>query len=297
MKLNRWTTPLQGRDFRNATNANWDMLENLATDLYLEIKKALGIIDEKEAALYRYIITEDNQLREHMKSEDDALRTLIADNKEELETDLRNLDIEVNNRVDNLINSTPQPSEIVDARTDKDGKVYTVLRERLTALQVGNESKLQVFHSIDDIPKMETYDWLMYESNIINDIRTFVNLDSERFPLTFVKEVDTEVPISAMVFGNLGDSNFPVTNTARIRLSSKFKFGSAYIYGVYVGEVTAFQTVVDGVTYSGGDPSQDGTFKIYVSGRVLATSINVIVIAFSKGKELTRMQVFNDIIN
>ncbi|MBC1919427.1 hypothetical protein HCJ46_11805 [Listeria booriae] len=297
MKLNRWTTLLQGRDFRNATNANWDMLEKEAADLYLEIKKALGIIDEKEAALYRYIITEDNQLRERMKSEDDALRNLIGDNKEELEIGLQHLDTELNNRVDNLIKSTPQPSEIVDARTDKDGKVYTVLRERLTALQTNAESKLQIFHTIDDISKMKENDWLMYESSIINDIRTFVNLDRERYPLTVVKEVATTPPRSAMIFGTLGDSNFPVTYTAKIRLSSKFKFGSAYIYGVYVGEVTAFQTIVDGVTYSGGDPSPDGTFKIYVSGRVLATSINVVVVAFSKGKELARMQVFNNIIS
>lgn len=296
MKLNRWTTLLQGRDFRNATNANWDMLENLASDLYLEIKKVLGIIDEKEAALYRYIITEDNQLREQMKSEDDGLRNLIADNKEELQIELQSLDSELNNRVDNLIASTPQPSEIVDARTDKDGKVYTVLRERLTALQVGAESKLQVFHSIEDIPKMKTNDWLMYESSIINDIRTFVNLDSERFPFTFVKEVATIPPRSALVFGNLGDNNFPITNTAKIRLSAKYKFGAAYIYGVYIGEVTAFQTIVDGVVYSGGDPLADGTFKVYVSGRILTTSINVAVVAFSKGKEIARMQVFNNVI-
>lgn len=297
MKLNRWTTLLQGRDFRNATNANWDMLENLASELYLEIKKVLGIIDEKEAALYRYVITEDNRLQERMKSEDDAIRNLMADNKEELEIGLQNLDTEVNSRVDNLIASKPQLSEVIDARTDKDGKVYTVLRERLTALQMGVESKLQIFHSIDDIPKMKESDWLIYESSVINDIRTFVNLDRERYPLTFVKEVATTPPRSAMIFGMLGDSNFPVTYTAKIRLSSKFKFGSAYIYGVYIGEVTAFQTIVDGVIYSGGDPLADGTFKIYVSGRVLATSINVAVVAFSKGKEVARMQVFNNVIN
>ncbi|MBC1491951.1 hypothetical protein HB884_07815 [Listeria booriae] len=297
MKLNRWTTLLQGRDFRNATNANWDMLEKEAADLYLEIKKVLGIIDEKEAELYRYIITEDNQLRERMKSEDDALRNLIGDNKEELEIGLQHLDTELNNRVDNLIKSTPQPSEIMDARTDKDGKVYTVLRERLTALQIDAESKLRVFHSIDDIPKMKTNDWLMYESGAINDIQTFVNLDGDRYPLTFVKEVVAIPPRSALVFGNLGDSVFPVINAAKIRLSSKFSFGATYIYGVYVGEVTSFQTIVDGIIYSGGDPLPDGTFKIYVAGRVLSSSINVVVVAFSNGKEITRMQVFNNMMS
>lgn len=143
---------------------------------------------------------------------------------------------------------------------------------------------------------MKTNDWLMYESSIINDIRTFINLDSERFPLTFVKEVATIPPRSALVFGNLGDNNFPITNTAKIRLSAKYKFGAAYIYGVYIGEVTAFQTIVDGVVYSGGDPLADGTFKVYVSGRILTTSINVAVVAFSKGKEIARMQVFNNVI-
>lgn len=39
------------------------------------------------------------------------------------------------NRVDNLIRSTPQPSEIVDTRTDLNGKVYTVAKDRIDAEQ------------------------------------------------------------------------------------------------------------------------------------------------------------------
>lgn len=49
--------------------------------------------------------------------------------------DLDRLDLEQKNRVENLIRSTPQPSEIVDVRTDRNGKVYPVAKERIDAEQ------------------------------------------------------------------------------------------------------------------------------------------------------------------
>ncbi|GEM_PF-5811505 len=43
--------------------------------------------------------------------------------------------LEQKNRVDNLIRSTPQPSELVDVRTDRNGKVYSVAKDRVDAEQ------------------------------------------------------------------------------------------------------------------------------------------------------------------
>ncbi|GIN23132.1 right-handed parallel beta-helix repeat-containing protein [Siminovitchia fordii] len=43
--------------------------------------------------------------------------------------------LEQKNRVDNLIRSTPQPSELVDVRTDRNGKVYSVAKDRIDADQ------------------------------------------------------------------------------------------------------------------------------------------------------------------
>ncbi|MBC1272693.1 immunoglobulin-like domain-containing protein [Listeria booriae] len=298
MKLNRWTDLLQGRTFRNITNENWDILEKFASDYYLEIQRILGIINDKEATLYRYVIAEDNKVREKMKAEDDALRGLITDSVEHLEGEITDLGVQVNNRVDNLINSTPQPSEVVDARTDSKGFAHPSLRAHLVAMETTIDSKLQVFYSLDEVPKMRMKDWLLLQSGVVNDVQNFIYLNAKDFPLTFVKEV--AVPAlnnGSVIIGNLGDNNFPITEVAKIRLSSAVKFGTAtYIYGIYVGNITAFKTVVDGIPYSGGDPAADGTFKIYVSGRVLATSINVEVIAYANGKEMAKMQVFNNVI-
>ncbi len=49
--------------------------------------------------------------------------------------DLDRKDTEQKNRVDNLIRSNPQPSEVVDIRTDRNGKVYTVAKDRIDAEQ------------------------------------------------------------------------------------------------------------------------------------------------------------------
>lgn len=61
---------------------------------------------------------------------------------------------EQKNRVDNLITNNPQPSEVVDARTDGDGTVYGTLRDRLngkdsdTAAQLA-EMETQANHDAD----------------------------------------------------------------------------------------------------------------------------------------------------
>ncbi|MBC1937193.1 hypothetical protein HCA69_12500 [Listeria grandensis] len=297
MKLNRWTDLLQGRTFRNITNENWDMLEKFASDYYLKIQEILGVINDKEAALYRYVINEDNKVRETMKAEDEALRGLITDSAERLQGEIVDLGVQVNNRVDNLINSVPQPSEVVDARTDSKGFAHPSLRAHLVAMETTIDSKLQVFYSLDDVPRMRTKDWLLLQSGVVSDIQSFIYLNAVNFPLTFVKEVATPaLDGGSVIIGNLGDGNFPIVEVAKIRLSNPYKFGAAYMYGVYIGNVTAFKTIVDGVSYSGGDPAADGTFKIYVQGRVLTTSINVEVIAYANGKEMARMQVFNNTI-
>lgn len=49
--------------------------------------------------------------------------------------DLDRLDLEQKNRVDTLIRENPQPDEIVDVRTDRNGKVYPVARDRINADQ------------------------------------------------------------------------------------------------------------------------------------------------------------------
>jgi len=49
--------------------------------------------------------------------------------------DLDRADLEQKNRVDELIVGNPQPSEVVDLRIDRNGRVYRVARDRVNAIQ------------------------------------------------------------------------------------------------------------------------------------------------------------------
>ena len=69
---------------------------------------------------------------------DRVFRNDLNKNFEDIEVDIRSQTA----RVDNLINSVEQPSEVVDARTDKDGIVYPVLKERLDTEQHNIETEL-----------------------------------------------------------------------------------------------------------------------------------------------------------
>lgn len=62
---------------------------------------------------------------------DRVFRNALNDNFKDIEADIKSQ----KERVDNLITNAEQPSEVVDSRTDKDGHVYAVLKDRLDAEQ------------------------------------------------------------------------------------------------------------------------------------------------------------------
>ncbi len=69
--------------------------------------------------------------------------------------DIDRLIVEQKNRVETLIRENPQPSEVVDGRVDRNGKVYPVLKERIDAEQLEiEEARVDAFDK--EYPSLKT---------------------------------------------------------------------------------------------------------------------------------------------
>ncbi|CCQ19426.1 Alpha-amylase [Listeria monocytogenes N53-1] len=149
MKLDlwKWEMLLQGREFRNKTNDNWQKLMDWS-----------DFISTGLSAIYVYVNKADATLNNKIDTVDKA----------------------VNARVNELISGTEQLSEVVDARSDAFGARYPVLRERLNQEQLNFSKKSTIQFDASTIISMEKQDIGLLTSKKISEAQTvcFLNISS-----------------------------------------------------------------------------------------------------------------------
>jgi hypothetical protein len=134
------------------------------------------------------------------------------------------------NRVDNQINNTPQPSEILDTRVDRNGVVYPVLKTRIDAEQKKIDDALAgkngtVFYTSlkdrfdknDD--KLETLELSLYQKATKAELTNAVSIKADK---TYV---DTQI-------SNIGSASPKGTYVTLAALQTAFPTGNSNIYVV-----------------------------------------------------------------
>ncbi|WP_099224116.1 alpha-amylase [Listeria costaricensis] len=179
MKLDLWLWDmlLQGREFRNKTNENWQKISDWS-----------GEIETGLRTIYHYVDQQDAKLAAD-----------LADTRDEL-----------NGRVDNLIAGVEQPSETVDARADRHGKIYPTLRTRLNAEQEAAEKHSTIHTDLSEIMTMASQDLGVWTYKEIIDRQTvcLLNVSSSDktapIQLTQLSEVAYTGEITSLVLAKLG---------------------------------------------------------------------------------------------
>ncbi|AFH78726.1 alpha-amylase [Listeria monocytogenes] len=179
MKLDlwKWEMLLQGREFRNKTNDNWQKLMDWS-----------DFISTGLSAIYVYVNKADATLNNKIDTVDKA----------------------VNARVNELISGTEQLSEVVDARVDAFGARFPVLRERLNQEQVIYNKKSTVQFDVNTIINMEKQDIGLLTSKTISEAQTvcFLNISSLNEDADIVLEKTGETSFSenltSLVFAKIG---------------------------------------------------------------------------------------------
>ncbi|EEU7815229.1 alpha-amylase [Listeria monocytogenes] len=179
MKLDlwKWEMLLQGREFRNKTNDNWQKLMDWSDFISTGLK-----------AIYVYVNKADATLNNKIDIVDKA----------------------VNARVNELISGTEQLSEVVDARSDAFGARYPVLRERLNQEQLNFSKKSTIQFDASTIISMEKQDIGLLTSKKISEAQTvcFLNISSLDEDADIILEKTGETSFSesltSLVFGKIG---------------------------------------------------------------------------------------------
>ncbi|MBC1507727.1 alpha-amylase [Listeria sp. FSL L7-1509] len=179
MKLDlwKWEMLLQGREFRNKTNDNWQKLMDWSS-----------FISTGLDAIYVYINKADASLNQKIETVDKA----------------------VNVRINELINGVPQLDEVVDARTDAFGEKYPVLRARLNEEQVIYSKKSTLQFDVDSIISMQEQDIGLLTSKSITEPQTvcFLNVSSldEQADIILEKTGETSFSdkLTSLVFARIG---------------------------------------------------------------------------------------------
>lgn len=179
MKLDlwKWEMLLQGREFRNKTNENWQRLMEWSSFI------STGL-DE----IYVYVNRADSGLNKKIDTIDKA----------------------VNARINELISGNQQPDEVVDSRSDAHGVRYPVLRERLNQEQLIFSNKSTVQFDVDNIISMEKQDVGLLTSKTILEEQTvcFLNISSLKEDADIVLEKAGETSFSesltSLVFAKIG---------------------------------------------------------------------------------------------
>ncbi|CAC95405.1 alpha-amylase [Listeria innocua] len=179
MKLDlwKWEMLLQGREFRNKTNDNWQKLMDWSNFISTGID-----------TIYTYVNKADATLNAKIETVDKA----------------------VNARVNELISGTEQLSEVVDARADAFGTRYPVLRERLNQEQQIFNKKSTAHFDVDNVIGMDKQDIGLLTSKSITEAQTvcFLNISSFNENADIVLEKTSETSFSesltSLVFAKLG---------------------------------------------------------------------------------------------
>ncbi|HCJ4529764.1 TPA: alpha-amylase [Listeria innocua] len=179
MKLDlwKWEMLLQGREFRNKTNDNWQKLMDWSNFISTGID-----------TIYTYVNKADATLNAKIETVDKA----------------------VNARVNELISGTEQLSEVVDARADAFGTRYPVLRECLNQEQQIFNKKSTAHFDVDNVIGMDKQDIGLLTSKSITEAQTvcFLNISSFNENADIVLEKTSETSFSesltSLVFAKLG---------------------------------------------------------------------------------------------
>ncbi|MDT0000692.1 alpha-amylase [Listeria cossartiae subsp. cayugensis] len=179
MKLDlwKWEMLLQGREFRNKTNDNWQKLIDWSSFISTGLNE-----------IYVYVNKADSILNKKIDTVDKA----------------------VNARVNELISGSEQLSEVVDSRVDAEGTRYPVLRERLNQEQLIFSNKSTVQFDVENIINMQKQDIGLLTSKIISEAQTvcFSNVSSFNEGADIVLEKTGETSFSekltSLVFVKIG---------------------------------------------------------------------------------------------
>ncbi|EAD5687337.1 alpha-amylase [Listeria innocua] len=179
MKLDlwKWEMLLQGREFRNKTNDNWQKLMDWSNFISTGID-----------TIYTYVNKADATLNAKIETVDKAVTA----------------------RVNELISGTEQLSEVVDARADAFGTRYPVLRERLNQEQQIFNKKSTAHFDVDNVIGMDKQDIGLLTSKSITEAQTvcFLNISSFNENADIVLEKTSETSFSesltSLVFAKLG---------------------------------------------------------------------------------------------
>ncbi|MDT0017390.1 alpha-amylase [Listeria swaminathanii] len=179
MKLDlwKWEMLLQGREFRNKTNDNWQKLMDWSSFISTGLNE-----------IYVYVNKADSILNKKIDTVDKA----------------------VNARVNELISGSEQLSEVVDSRVDAEGTRYPVLRERLNQEQLIFSNKSTVQFDVKNIINMQKQDIGLLTSKTISEAQTvcFSNVSSFNEDADIVLEKIGETSFSekltSLVFAKIG---------------------------------------------------------------------------------------------
>ncbi|MCD2247725.1 alpha-amylase [Listeria marthii] len=179
MKLDlwKWEMLLQGREFRNKTNDNWQKLMDWSSFISTGLNE-----------IYVYVNKADSILNKKIDTVDKA----------------------VNARVNELISGSEQLSEVVDSRVDAEGTRYPVLRERLNQEQLIFSNKSTVQFDVKNIINMQKQDIGLLTSKIISEAQTvcFSNVSSFNegadIVLEKIGETSFSEKLTSLVFAKIG---------------------------------------------------------------------------------------------
>lgn len=179
MKLDlwKWEMLLQGREFRNKTNDNWQKLMDWSSFISTGLNEIYVYVNKADAILNKKIDTVDKA---------------------------------VNARVNELISGSEQLSEVVDSRVDAEGTRYPVLRERLNQEQLVFSNKSTVQFDVENIINMQKQDIGLLTSKTISEAQTvcFSNVSSFNEGADIVLEKTGETSFSekltSLVFAKIG---------------------------------------------------------------------------------------------
>ncbi|WP_239255436.1 alpha-amylase [Listeria ilorinensis] len=183
-----WDMLLQGREFRNKTNENWQKIMDWSGELTDGLAKLEKAIADTEANCKTYT-------NQEIKKE--------ANTREAV-------DRSTNARIDNLIAGQDQPSENIDARVDAHGKSYPVLKQRLDAEQLAAESKSTIRFNLDTILAQDLQDIGLFHDKTLSDVQSAILMnvsstdEQADIKLQNVSETGYTSELDGLIFAKLG---------------------------------------------------------------------------------------------
>ncbi|EMG27083.1 hypothetical protein X560_0374 [Listeria fleischmannii 1991] len=258
-----WGMPLQNYEFHEKTNENWRKIMAYAAGQAHELEALYAYMDQLMATEAYLREQGDHELDTKYQAEIEALKT----------------------RIDQLIlESGNTDTEVVDARLDVHGFLYTVLKDRMDAEQLQMERKSTLYFSEAGLADMKEQDlvYLPVGEGVDTPEAWFILDEANSDVVMEETDFSSAVPgvPGTFVMTNFGpDKRFQSSLKATLT-PTPYKVGQTYLTGRVVGEPIALAYSIDGVVTNGGAVN-GSTFTIYVSGKITNVSQVVKVLAYA----------------